>query len=214
MFADATCLDILFVMRWHAYIFKIANTIYKGIFNMNIQYMTLELCKTVSCFIFHSLPWFPHEGFSSANSYLSCRLSSNLTNYTAACTVGMLGADMSLSWTDTLILKHTLWLRGSGNHSNWSSSRYLHGSTRWSVRHCLRWHWCSPSCQEESVYWEARQTASLKAGLSPKLWILPKWRNKSLKKSSEKTPVEWILQFKWYPAWRPLWCACMRITQP
>lgn len=77
---------------------------------------------------------------------------------------------------------------------------YLHGSTWWSARHCLRWHWCSPSCQEESVYWGASQTASLKAGLSWKLSILPKWRNKSFKKSSEKMPVVWILQFKWYPA--------------
>lgn len=112
--------------------------------------------------------------------------------------VGILSADMSLSWTDTLILKYTLWLRESGNHSNWSSSRYLHGSTWWSVRHCLRWHWCSPSCQEESVYWEASQTASLKAGLSQKLWILPKWRNKSFKKNLLK---------------RCLWCESYNLSE-
>ncbi len=172
-------------MHWHT--FKSANTFWSSCIwsFMNLIWI-YSICSSryvkyppvlysISC------PAFRTEGFPSANSYLSCSLSSNLTNYTASCTVGMLSADMSLSWTDTLILKYTLWLRESGNHSNWSSSRYLLGGTRWSVHHCLRWHRCSPSCQEESVYWEARQTESLKAGLSPKLWILPKRRNKSLR---------------------------------
>ncbi len=143
--------------------------------------MSLKVCKIFSCFIFYSLPCFPHEGFSFSKFIFIMQPVKQSHKLYGACTVGMLSADMSLSWTDTLILKYTLWLRESGNHSNWSSSCYRLGSTRWSVHHCLRWHWCSPSCQEESVYWEARQTESLKAGLSPKLWILPKWRNKSLK---------------------------------